>query len=177
MRARMLSDREGGVREGGAFLPTSWSRRARWLCAAGGMTWSPMSVRRSTGRGLLSSFMRVLFGIVSQPAALRWEGVTAHEIFEDLAAAMPQKDQGHGHRWGRADVIASLRAAGSYFAAGNVFWGGNPIHNITATAELLCWGEAATLVLVKLCVCVCVCVCACVCVSESASTHSFSAYA
>ena len=40
-----------------------------------------------------------------------------------------------------------------------MFWGGNPIQSISAAAELLCWGEAATLVLVNLCVCVCVCVC------------------
>ena len=99
--------------------------------------------------------------------------MTAHEMFRDLATAMPPEDRGHEHRWRRADVLASLRAAGSHWAAGNVFWGGNPIQNITAAAELLCWGEAATLVLETLCVRVRVRVCVCVRVTESASTHSW----
>ena len=89
---------------------------------------------------------RFLFGIVSEPAVLRWEGVTDHKLFRDLATAMPPVDQGGGHRWNRADVVASLCGSGNHFAAGNVFWGGNPILNITAAAELLCWGEAAILV-------------------------------
>ena len=67
----------------------------------------------------------------------------AHPVFHGLPSAMPPEYDGHPNQWKREMVITALRDHRQLLAAGNLFWGGNPLQNLTASAELLCWKEAA----------------------------------
>lgn len=69
--------------------------------------------------------------------------MTAHPVFDGLLSAMPPEEDGHLNQWKREKVTAALRDHRKLFAAGNLFWGCNPLQNVTAAAELLCWNEAA----------------------------------
>ena len=70
--------------------------------------------------------------------------MTAHAVFDGILSAMPPDEEGHRHQWKRDLVISALRDNNKLIAAGNIFWGGNPLQSLTAAAELLCWKEAAT---------------------------------
>ena len=72
--------------------------------------------------------------------------MTSHAMFGDLQSAMPPEVEGHSHQWKRDNVREALACSGKLSAVGNLFWGGNPLLNLTAAAELLCWKEAAILV-------------------------------
>ena len=85
----------------------------------------------------------ILFEATLPKLLLRWDGVTAHAVFDGLVSAMPPEEEGYRHQWKRDKVITALRDHNKLFAAGNLFWGGNPLRNLTAAAELLCWKEAA----------------------------------
>ena len=69
--------------------------------------------------------------------------MTSHAMFGDLQSAMPPEVEGHSHQWKRDNVREALACSGKLSAVGNLFWGGNPLLNLTAAAELLCWKEAA----------------------------------
>ena len=88
-------------------------------------------MRASCLRQSLSKFM------------LRWDGVTAHAVFDGILSAMPPDEEGYQHQWKRDMVISALKDNNKLLAAGNILWGGNPLQNLTAAAELLCWKEAA----------------------------------
>ena len=129
-------------------MPWRAWRRVRWL-AAGGPACSRVSEQRFRKRGLLgpSLFSIVLFEIVLVLVLVlilpRWDGVTSHAMFGDLQSAMPPEVEGRSHQWKRDSVRAALVRGGKLTAAGNLFWGGNPLQNMTASAELLCWKEAS----------------------------------
>ena len=138
-------------------VPGGRARRSFPLpwCTAGGPTCSHASKRQFRKRWLLG-LSRIYYLAVLVPSLsnlclnllLRWDGVTAHPVFNGLPSAMPPEEDCHLHQWKRDNVIAALRDHRKFLAAGNLVWGGNPLQSLTVSAELLCWKEAAISVFV-----------------------------